>query len=157
MEFESSLTRAQVRDRLAVFAKPLTNFADLAEHQFYAKWDKDNSFCLLKTGGMLSVRPAVPFIGTVEQREDRSVITGKFSLANPLKIRLASFFGFAWLIFLFACFMSPNSDISGTITVAIVVSLWAVLCYKLVCYVPNLFQKRRQAAVLEFIHTHLLS
>lgn len=153
MEFESKLSCETIKQRLITHAQPLNMSNSLTEHQFLFKWREDSSFYLMKTGGS---RPVLPFVGRIEARENSTYVVGKFTLAKSAKVVLACFFGCAWILFLFACFLNDNFDITGKIIVFVAIATWTILGYAFFRYVPGLFQKRQQSDVVEFIEKHLL-
>jgi len=156
MEFETNLSQEQIKQRLNTYAKPMTRSAHLTEHQFLAKWNKDDSFELLETGGFLAVRPVLPFVGRVEQHGDSNTISGKFALSRTVKTVLAYFFGIALAAILFIGFLNAAFDLLGTIIVISMLLIWATLLYALFRFVPGIFQKKQQAVVVEFIEKYLL-
>ena len=158
VEFETALSREQIMQRLLVFAKPLKgkSFGYFSENEFLSKWEDNGTFYLLRTAGAFSVKPVLPFVGKVVEREDSTVIVGKFGLAKAMKIMLLCFFGLAWIPFSFICFLNPNYDIAGKLFVFSMICIWTASVYAIFRFVPALFQKQQQEAVLEFIEKHLL-
>lgn len=156
MEFESKLSREIIKQRLIAFTKPVNYWNYISEHQFLAKWNKGDSFYLMKTGGIMSVRPLLPFVGKIEVRDNITYIIGKFTLMKSAKIVLACFCGVAWILFLFICFLNSDFDIVKKIFVFIAIVIWTIFIYTLFRYVPGLFQKKQQKEVVDFIGKHLL-
>ena len=155
MTFETKLSREAIKQRLFIFANPI-NFSNcLSEHTLLFKWNKDNSFYLLKTGGY-SMRPILPFVGKIDAQDSSTYIIGKFDLTKSEKVMLACFFGFAWILVLFSCLLNSNFDIAGKTIIFTFVAFWTISGYAFIKYFPPLLQKKQQAAVIEFINQYLL-
>lgn len=156
MEFESKLSCEIIKQRLLAIAKPINYWNYISEHQFLAKWNKNDSFYLMETGGIMSARPILPFIGKIEVRGNSTYIVGKFTLTKPAKILLTCFCGAVWILFLFICFLNSNFDIGRKVFIFIAVAVWSLFLYTIFRYVTSLFQKKEQRDVIEFIKKYLL-
>ena len=157
MEFESELTYVTIKQKLLSITKPLNYWNHLAEHQFFAKWNKDDSFYLMKTGSILSVRPILPFAGRIEVHDNSTYIVGGFTLTKGQKVLLTCSIGFVWILFLFACFFNNNFDKYGKIFIFVAISVWSLLLYLRFRYFTEAFQTNLQNEVIEFIKLHLLN
>jgi len=156
MRFETKLSCETIRQRMSIFANPIKSSNYLSEHKFLFKWNTDNSFYLLETGGSFSMMPILPFVGKLDARDNATYIVGKFALARSAKVMLACFYGLWWIFVFFGCFLNSNFDIFGKIFLFIVSSIITTLGYSFFRFFPSLFQKKQQAAVIEFIKKHLL-
>jgi hypothetical protein len=72
-------------------------------------------------------------------------------------VLLGCFFGFAWMMFLFSCFLNGNFNASGKLIVFVAVGIWSVLGYAFFRFIPAAFQQQQQSDVVKFIEMHLLS
>jgi hypothetical protein len=133
------------------------NFSNsITENTFLSKWNKDDSFYLLRVGGLFSPKPINPFVGRVASSDEGSIISGKFTLIKSSKIILGCFFGFAWAIAFFMCFLNRNFNFTGKTITFLAYATWTVLGYVFFRYVPNLFHRKEQEAVIDFIERNLL-
>ena len=156
MEFESKLSPDTMKERLITNSLPLTYSNYLSAHKLLGKWNKDDTFYLLKTGGPFSVRNVLPFVGRIAIHDNTTYIVGKFTLAKSAKVILTCFFGLAWIMILFGCFLNNNFDIFGKVFVFIAITVWTILGYALFRFIPGIFQKKQQADVIKFIKQHLM-
>ncbi|MCL2496883.1 MAG: hypothetical protein FWF04_05650 [Clostridiales bacterium] len=164
MEFESSLSCEQVKSRLLTVTIPLTfsNISLYSEGNFLAKWNKNDTFYLIKTGGsgiinpMMAMNPIPPFVGEVISKDTGSIIKGKFSLAKSTKIVVSCFLGFIWLLLLFASFLNTNHEVGVKLLVFMGGAVFSALFYAMFSYVPNFAYRKNHQAVIGFINDNLL-
>lgn len=150
--FHSELPPEMVWARLQSRAKVLKRGWDVYdEHQLFTRLLPDGSFYLWKTGGMLQVRPQLPFQGRVTAEGHGSVITGGFGPTRELKI--------SYGVFIFIVLVALFSVTGIGLHLLVVLPLLAILAaggWALFTRLPPLFTKRQDGEVLTFIRQNLL-
>lgn len=156
MDFDSKLTTEQIKKRLLSKTIPMTPSNSNIENSYLAKWKNDSSFYLLQTGGFVSMRPIKPFIGKITTHDTMTTISGNFAYSKSTKVIFGSLIGAIWLILLFACFLNSTFTNESKFFVFVAIAVWTALCYAFLRYLPSIFQKKGQLAVLDFIKNNLL-
>ena len=153
MTFVSELPLKTIEAKLNALDR-LTYLNAFEEHRIPARTNK-RTFLLWETGEGFSARPMMPFIGKLGERENSVVITGKFGPTRPFLMALVCHAELAWGLVLFLCFFNSNFTMSAKITMFAAVFLWTALL-ALLRYLPALFQRNQQTAVIGYIENTLL-
>lgn len=88
-EYYSDLPPEQIRARLTVRARAMKSVWDqYDEHTLFVKFLPDGRFYLMKTGGMMQVRPQLPFVGRATPWGEGSLIAGDFEPPESAKYQV---------------------------------------------------------------------
>ena len=155
MEFETTLSKEEIRLKLLSLTKPLKILGGFPANTFLSKWKDNGTFYLLQTGAKTWAKHPTPFVGKVIERENTTMIVGNFGLMQFERNILLCFFGYAWTLVSFNSFLNPNFDLVGKAFVFIVLSIWTALGYALFQFAPRLFRKEKAKATRDFIEQHL--
>ena len=148
MEFESSLSCEQIKQRLSSKTQPYTlSLAFVGEDGIMSKWFKNNTFYIVKGSGIWALTIPCAFAGKVVAQDNGSIISGEFTPPYHIKRMLFVWAGAAWLLFALIS-RDVVAIIPGTIVTA-----FAYVIYKCL---PSLIDRKNKEIIINFISQNLL-
>lgn len=146
--FLSTLTPAQIYSRIRVTARPTGIGSIGLSDAFLYKIVDENRFMLTKTSTFGSY--GYPFIGRLTFDGERTVIQGCFRPTTGLMVFMAAFF------LAFLLLVAILNGLKFMVSFLIIYIPWACLLYLGFLFLPLLFFRKSEKAVLAYIEKSLL-
>ena len=151
MILDSELSSSQIQTVLSTITKPMTFSNCLTGNIFVSKY-KDKKFYLNKTPKYGTSRSQKPFIGIITDKENGSTITGRFAITKTTRIMITLPFAVFWIFFLS---IAINFDFFEIVVYTLLLIVWSAFLILFFTILPNIFFKKRQKEVIDFIIEHL--
>ena len=121
---------------------------------FISKWSRKRFYLTKTTKYGLLGRAVIPFAGKILEREDGSVIAGRFALPTASRVFIGCFLGFVWVMVLSNA-VRWNFNMKSTWFSLLALGFWTLYVSLLPEVLGRFFFETEKEEVLQFLQTRL--